>query len=351
MRADAHPPHLGRAMSPASSHTPPSSVVVSDISKYSKHKVSACDHGSAPHQAPHSTLPDGVAPPEPTRCPDAAQLVSTLARTRPQHSHDQLTAHAHRPDVHWSRPLPKHSASAAAIYGIAALSEPARAPRRYILAGSDKQNSRRMIAICLLALSMDENASPMPPPSPPPAPPSSPQPPPSPPPSPPYTPDNALPPSPPPWESPPPLPSSSPLMSPTDPPLPQCSPAELVAMEEKWSGGEFCRAGLLNPTDNVCCDASCGTCGGSGCRSHPGGGAGCCTQAIMASGVNCATSSDTRCKLNDPPCKSPGFCFDKTKYTHPVTGEVYLPFQFCKTMPHSHLGMCLKKDVVRAPPT
>ena len=75
------------------------------------------------------------------------------------------------------------------------------------------------------------------------------------------------------------------------------------------------------------------------------------TQAIMASGVNCATSSDTRCKLKDPPCKSPGFCFDKTKYTHPVTGEVYLPFQFCKTMPHSHLGMCLKKDMVRAPPT
>jgi hypothetical protein len=50
------------------------------------------------------------------------------------------------------------------------------------------------------------------------------------------------------------------------------------------------------------------------------------TQAIMASGVNCATSSDTRCKLNDPPCKSPGFCFDKTKYTAPSHGRGLLAF-------------------------
>ena len=44
-------------------------------------------------------------------------------------SHDQPTAHAHRPDVHWFRPLPTHAASAATIHGIAALSEPP-APRR-----------------------------------------------------------------------------------------------------------------------------------------------------------------------------------------------------------------------------
>ena len=58
--------------------------VVDRFSKDSKHKVSACDHGCAPHHAPHSTLPDGVAPPQATRCPVAAQLrLPPPPRTRP----------------------------------------------------------------------------------------------------------------------------------------------------------------------------------------------------------------------------------------------------------------------------
>ena len=58
--------------------------VVDRFSKDSNHKVGACDHGCAPHHAPHSTLPDGVEPPQATRCPVAAQLrLPPPPRTRP----------------------------------------------------------------------------------------------------------------------------------------------------------------------------------------------------------------------------------------------------------------------------
>ena len=42
--------------------------------------------------------------------------------------------------------------------------------------------------------------------------------------------------------------------------------------------------------------------------------------------------------------------FEEETYTSPKTGKVYLPFQFCKTMPHSDFGMCLKEDVVHRTP-
>ena len=93
-RDDARPTHLCRAMSPASSHTPPSSVSSTDIGKDFEHKVSACDHGCAPQHAPHSTLPDWVAPPQATRCPAAAQLVCHRCR---EHALSPRPVHLPRP--------------------------------------------------------------------------------------------------------------------------------------------------------------------------------------------------------------------------------------------------------------
>lgn len=53
-----------------------------------------------------------------------------------------------------------------------------------------------------------------------------------------------------------------------------------------------CHTGIIS--GNVCCEASCGTCGGSGCGSRPGGAASCCTSSIQSSGRSC--------KRYPPPC-------------------------------------------------
>jgi len=45
---------------------------------------------------------------------------------------------------------------------------------------------------------------------------------------------------------------------------------------------------------DICCNEACGTCGGSGCGSRPGGGSNCCSGTIRDSGVMCINS--------DPPC-------------------------------------------------
>ena len=64
------------------------------------------------------------------------------------------------------------------------------------------------------------------------------------------------------------------------------SEAEAEAEAEGGVGvggeGALCQAGLLNTgtSPRVCCDAACGTCGGSGCGARSGGQAGCCKQAI-----------------------------------------------------------------------
>lgn len=55
----------------------------------------------------------------------------------------------------------------------------------------------------------------------------------------------------------------------------------------------YCSNGILDPP--VCCAASCGQCGGSGCGSFPGGATQCCYSQIFNSGVICQTSSDTVC--------------------------------------------------------
>jgi hypothetical protein len=57
-----------------------------------------------------------------------------------------------------------------------------------------------------------------------------------------------------------------------------------------------CITGVLDGTGTYCCALSCGTCGGGGCSSRPGGFSSCCTAGIDASGALCSGSM--------PPCKA-----------------------------------------------
>lgn len=61
------------------------------------------------------------------------------------------------------------------------------------------------------------------------------------------------------------------------------------------SGGEpdpNCDTGISK--GNICCAASCGSCGGSGCSSRTGGASSCCTSTIKSDGNSC--------DFNPPPC-------------------------------------------------
>lgn len=63
-----------------------------------------------------------------------------------------------------------------------------------------------------------------------------------------------------------------------------------------------CLAGLVHPTHRVCCNASCGACGGRGCSKRPGGPRLCCMPAIMRDGRPCQSAQDVGCTLEaDPP--------------------------------------------------
>jgi hypothetical protein len=62
---------------------------------------------------------------------------------------------------------------------------------------------------------------------------------------------------------------------------------------------QSCSTGIAN--DNTCCAASCGSCGGSGCSTRPGGSEACCVGTIEAAGVSC-TESGPPCVMNDPQC-------------------------------------------------
>jgi len=79
------------------------------------------------------------------------------------------------------------------------------------------------------------------------------------------------------------VPSSSPTTSPTTV-SPSNNPISPI------SGS--CPHSVFNK--DICCNEACGTCGGSGCGSRPGGGSNCCSGTIRDSGVMCINS--------DPPC-------------------------------------------------
>lgn len=60
-------------------------------------------------------------------------------------------------------------------------------------------------------------------------------------------------------------------------------------------GDRLCATGTLSEDGKTCCSDACGSCGGAGCSSRPGGAAACCEARIVASGATCSG--------NVPPCR------------------------------------------------
>ena len=60
--------------------------------------------------------------------------------------------------------------------------------------------------------------------------------------------------------------------------------------------GGFCAKGVHSTrTKHLCCDSSCGTCGGAGCQTRPGGKGRCCATGLTFANVTCADKSQTAC--------------------------------------------------------
>ena len=57
------------------------------------------------------------------------------------------------------------------------------------------------------------------------------------------------------------------------------------------------RRNIGGDNDDVCCAASCGSCGSfsTGCASLTGGPTNCCSESIEMSGTTCASDTDTSC--------------------------------------------------------
>ena len=59
-------------------------------------------------------------------------------------------------------------------------------------------------------------------------------------------------------------------------------------LESKTPPGDFtCEEGIASANRDVCCASSCGSCGGSGCSSRPGGASACCTGGVKESARSC----------------------------------------------------------------
>ena len=66
--------------------------------------------------------------------------------------------------------------------------------------------------------------------------------------------------------------------------------------ESPSNGTALCRCdGLLSDDQSVCCQESCGRCGGSGCASLPGGRLGCCASRILSSSNCCSEGGGAPC--------------------------------------------------------
>jgi len=91
-------------------------------------------------------------------------------------------------------------------------------------------------------------------------------------------------------------------------------PAPKPAVIEKCPAGSFLGTSFFNEArvnvhhayKLVCCAASCGACGGSGCAHRPGGSKVCCAQRITQAATKCGKGSRGRitqapCVLGDPP--------------------------------------------------
>ncbi|MGK3998592.1 hypothetical protein [Sorangium sp. So ce1024] len=62
------------------------------------------------------------------------------------------------------------------------------------------------------------------------------------------------------------------------------------------NGIKVCADGIQSGSGGVCCKASCGTCGGSGCGNRPGGSNACCTGNINDANKTC-TGTNAPCVL------------------------------------------------------
>ena len=65
-------------------------------------------------------------------------------------------------------------------------------------------------------------------------------------------------------------------------------------------GDPTCRDGIV--AGDICCSASCGSCGGTGCGGRPGGASACCTSAIRGSGRSCETATAPCVIPEEPVC-------------------------------------------------
>jgi len=71
-------------------------------------------------------------------------------------------------------------------------------------------------------------------------------------------------------------------------------PVEHTASSRRFAD---CSAGVVHPSRQVCCNATCGLCGGHGCSGRPGGPRECCMPAILRTGRVCESRADVACIL------------------------------------------------------
>ena len=69
------------------------------------------------------------------------------------------------------------------------------------------------------------------------------------------------------------------------------------ATTEALVSSTWCASGVLAHGGGVCCDKTCGQCGGDDCGSLPGGAEHCCLAIIRSMAVECSSYTDTACLL------------------------------------------------------
>lgn len=79
-----------------------------------------------------------------------------------------------------------------------------------------------------------------------------------------------------------------------------CSESLAAPCRIDHEGEAVCTNGLPGVQSNsLCCEAQCGTCGGAGCATRPGGEESCCTRRIRDSGDLCSATSAAPCIIDD----------------------------------------------------
>ena len=72
---------------------------------------------------------------------------------------------------------------------------------------------------------------------------------------------------------------------------------EEPADDEEMVSSTWCASGFLAHDGVVCCDRTCGQCGGDNCANLPGGAEHCCLAIITSMAVPCSSYTDTACLL------------------------------------------------------